>query len=1063
MTQPGTPGGEFDPRTEAALNELRRRLDRGRRPAAPQPEPAPDVQHQEAWEPAPQPVPAAPRGRTLAWPDEDLSEQLGFDAPPAASVRPQPPAPPRTAPAPRSRPAASQQERREIHHDFPQPRPQPAPAAEQTAAPVGQPTEQDPGPEPRDQAEAPARRPRLPAVRRPGFLRRPHGPDKLTASRPARPVRHRDPQVTGPLTAEAIAGHLVITPDRVIGYYRIPLLPWTFRSRAERLAVVQAAAMQIARLSGRRCHLRVTSRPVEPVAWAMSFDAAVRGRRGPDGTWPRPAMPGPCPAHPHLSEDGCPTCRPDSTWGDFLRQQQRRLLQQNLAERDVYLGVEITARGPAQRLLGQWGRAADAERASLARQAEAVTAAVEGAGIGGRPCTPGELQWLMIRSASIGLPGVLPVTQDPRPAPFSAPAAGDVATGDVFDGWAEDYQWSAEPFAQSVQVRRAADGATAHACVLTVADMSGVQDLDSDSPWIQRTDRLGYPVEWSLTFDVLDPHLVGRAMNRQADKIRAQYSHITADHGQDAPPSLDRQMAAVRRIQEEAENSDGPGASYVYAWARMAVTAPTAEEARRRASQVTELYSPAITVRQPPGQYSLLREFVPGEPLASSANRRFMHAELLAGGGAAAGVRAGQPHGYLLGATTRTARRPVFWDPWYLMEKANRSGLVTVTGSPGGGKSGLAGLIAYLLTRSGVPTTILDPSGMLDRLCRIPALSGHAAAVNLLTSPPGTLCPYGLVPDPRLGDYRFDAGGRRVPEHDAQRAYADACRAAEAQRRALVEDVLKMILPPRSLAEQGAEDAIGEAVRRAPATAVSSPRDVIDQLRALAEYGLENRGPLLANRLENLSGHPLARLFFPRADEVPDEIAAGRRLLTVMTLRGITLPDQARRPEDWSNEERLSVPVLHLAAQLLRRMLLDLPRQSRKAALMDETHVLLRDATGVQTLNDLARDSRKGNTLAVLISQNPQDLLEAGVANLVGTGFAGRTEGDAELAATCGLLGLPAGQGYEALIAGLAGTGEVMFRDGLGGLEQLQIDLGADPDLLAALTTTPGDPRETTR
>ena len=46
----------------------------------------------------------------------------------------------------------------------------------------------------------------------------------------------------------------------------------------------------------------------------------------------------------------------------------------------------------------------------------------------------------------------------------------------------------------------------------------------------------------------------------------------------------------------------------------------------------------------------------------------------------------------------------------------------------------------------------------------------------------------------------------------------------------------------------------------------------------------------------------------------------GRRLLTVMTLRGLVIPVADRRPEDYSVEEQLSIPVLHLAAQLLRRM-----------------------------------------------------------------------------------------------------------------------------------------------
>ena len=1117
----GDNGDEVDPATQAALDAIRAMA--ARQPAAPGPPPPPRDQ------PAPAAAPPPARERQLIWPaDAELpSEPVPAAAParpaavageipapprrlswsPAAEPAPGPPPPgPDPAPdeqdeqderehsvpagfdwfrkdhqdrapglqpaatepppAPRARPDGGRSHPAAVHHDDtrrlrPDRTPPPAPAPAPPAAPAHRPAVARPVPAPAARQDAAPSRPR-------GFgLQRRDTAGRAPAARPHRPVRHQDPAPAFRLAAEALDGNLVITADRVIAWYRLPLFSWTFRPEAERLAVVAAGAARIAKLAGRRCHLRVTSRPFEAATWAEAFDGTIRGPAGPRGgdDRPRQPMPGPCETHPWRSRPGCPGCVPGAAWVDFLLTEQRRLRQWHLETRDVYLGVEVTARGPAQRLLGQaWSRAADAERASLAQQAETVRAAVEGAGIGGRPVTPAELQWLLIRSCSVGLPAPLPVSQDPRPAPFALPAvAPDVTGPDGLAAYTEDFAWAAEPFGQTVQVTRAADGAAAHAAVLTVTDMTGLQDLGGDSPWIQATDHLDFGVEWSVTFDVLDPRQVGRAMTRQADKIRAQYAHITLEHGQDPPPAMERQMAAVRRIQEEADNPESSGGTYLYAWARLAVTGPTAEVVRRRTAAVTELYAPGITVKQPPDQFRLLREFIPGEPLASGANRRFMHAELLMAGGPAASVQAGQRHGFPIGVTTQTARKPVLWDPYFLMEKANRSGLVTVTGSPGGGKSALAGLMAYLLTRAGIPVTVLDPSGMLDRLCRIPAIAAHASAVNLLESPPGTLCPYALIPEPRRGDFRFTAAGHRTDEETASRAWHDACRAAAATRRALAEDILKMLLPPRALAVPGAEDAIGEAVRRAEATEQASPRDVIGQLRGITEYGLENRGPLLANSLEALADHPLAALFFPRPDTDPAEVTAGRRLLTVMTLRGLVLPDPGRRPEDYSVEERLSVPLLHLAAQLLRRMQLDLPRQSRKAAIIDEAHFLARDSVGVQQMNELSRDSRKNNTAAFLVSQNPGDLLAAGVANLVGAAFAFRTEGDQELAATVGLLGLPPGRGHEARIAGLSAgalagggrSGECLFRDGAGGTERVQIDLGLDPDLLAALSTTP--------
>ena len=156
-----------------------------------------------------------------------------------------------------------------------------------------------------------------------------------------------------------------------------------------------------------------------------------------------------------------------------------------------------------------------------------------------------------------------------------------------------------------------------------------------------------------------------------------------------------------------------------------------------------------------------------------------------------------------------------------------------------------------------------------------------------------------MIPEPRPGDYRFGPDGQLLHEAGCAGRLAGRLPTAEAARRALAEDIIKMLLPARACwPKPGAEDAIGEAVRRAPGRRLTaSPWDVILQLRGLAEWGLENRGPLLASRLEALAEHPLARLFFPRPDADPAELSHwARRLLTVMTLRGLVCPRRGSAP-----------------------------------------------------------------------------------------------------------------------------------------------------------------------
>jgi hypothetical protein len=887
-------------------------------------------------------------------------------------------------------------------------------------------------PEPERAERPPSRGPVLPGRDSRGSDRR-----GATRTRAGRLPVHREEHSPG-IAAVAVDGNLVLTAGRVIAYYHIPLRPWSFRPESERLAVVSAQAVRLAQLAGRRCHLRVTFRPFPTWRWAEALDNSVRSGQQP--------MPGPCPAHPMRSEDWCPTCVRGHAWLDWLEDQQTRISRWGIADRDVYLGVELVARGGMTRLLSRrWSSAAEAEMSALRARADEVTAAVAGAGLDARPVRPDQLQWLFARSCALHLPAPLPPEVDPSPVPYALPAAApEVLDQQDMAVYTEGAEWSSVPFGRTVKITRS-DGVTAHVAVLTVGTMNG-PDLTDDSPWIQRTDLLPFPCEWSITFDVRRQGDTAREMGHRIDRIRAQHEHLTVEHGQPAPAAMDRQLETAMAIEDDMEGGTSPEKTRVRAWARIAVAGQTEEEALERARMVTELYTPGITIVHSADQYRLAREFIPGEPLANAAHRRDMEAWILTGGMPAASASVGHRHGFPIGVTTTMAARAVTLHPWYATERLNQSGLITITGTLGGGKSTLAGLLTYMAVRAGIPSFVLDPSGLMDRLCDIEEIRRWSLAVNLLESPPGTLCPYRLIADPVSG----------TPEEREH-----AARAAAVARRALVADILKMLLPPRVL-DEATEFAISEAVRAAPATVSSSPQDVIDCLYRLDRHGLADRGPLLAGHLEGISEHPLARLFFPPSDFGTGQAISQGKLLTVMTLRGLVIPGEARLPEERTVEEQLSIPVLHLAAQLLRRLLLDRPRAARKLAVLDEAHALTRDAVGRGQVIEIARDSRKNNLVALVLSQKITDLIAAGVGNLVGAAFAFRTEGE-EAGATLDLLGLPRGHGYEQHLAGLSSgalsgtgmTGECLMRDGQGGLEQVQVDLNASPSLRAALNSTP--------
>ena len=87
-----------------------------------------------------------------------------------------------------------------------------------------------------------------------------------------------------------------------------------------------------------------------------------------------------------------------------------------------------------------------------------------------------------------------------------------------------------------------------------------------------------------------------------------------------------------------------------------------------------ELYRPKVQIEHPEAQYRYAREFIPGEPLASTAYRR--RGSVMWAAAARAGRHrrsVGDRRGIMLGETCTATRRPVAWDPWMAQEVRRRA------------------------------------------------------------------------------------------------------------------------------------------------------------------------------------------------------------------------------------------------------------------------------------------------------------------------------------------------------------------------------------------------------
>jgi hypothetical protein len=825
------------------------------------------------------------------------------------------------------------------------------------------------------------------------------------------------------LALTEVAGHLAGTRDMVTAWYAVPEARWAFRGDLEREALISAVAGQYAALAGFRLHLRRTSRPFPAAAWGRALDEHTPR--------PLPDVPG------------------ASSWAEHVVAAQRHLLVADYRYGQTYLGVEMPRRTLADQvttmavgLLGRRGR--DAGQRRLARAVQLCDEVLAGPGLGARRARPEELDWLLYRSTGLCM---LP--------PDELPAGSEVGweQGDIA-ALTEDIEYGRDRYGATTMLVSRLTGQRCHVAVLSVGRMEALYIPDRDEPWLHLPERLGWPVELSSRVEVLGPGSAFRSMDHRLRMIRSQQADYTA-HQLDAPPELERLADRARAIGDEMTTALPVTACRVHGWHRLAIGAPSRDECLERVRDLQRLYASQlrITLRHPRGQLRLVREFIPGEPVVDTGYLRRMPVRMFAAAMPQAASRVGDQRGDLVGRTAGTSQRPVFFDPHLSMEVRERSGLAILVAEPGGGKSTLMGALGYLAARRGVRVTLLDPSGPLVRLCQMPELRAHARVLALTGSRRGTLAPYALIPTP--------SREQATTENAGDRDFDTMVAGARAERRMLVQDICAMLLPPQIVRQASTATLLRHAVRQVPAEEFSMLDDVVTALSDHSEDGKE-----LAELLLDAAEMPLAQLFFGRPEE---GVLADDTPLTVITMAGLRLPDLSIEREYWSAEEALALPMLHTAHRLAVRRCYSADMHTRKLVGLDEAHFVHGWASGRSFLIRLARDCRKWNLAALVASQNPQDILDLDVPNLVSTVFVGRVADDPQIATQAlRLLRLPTGTGYEHVLADLSpadpgteqrlGYREFVVRDVDGNVEKVRIDMSHVPGLLDHLDTTPTAP-----
>nr|WP_256335028.1 ATP-binding protein [Lentzea albidocapillata] len=848
------------------------------------------------------------------------------------------------------------------------------------------------------------------------------------------------PSYTPSISARSIDGHLLRTGQEVYAWYRLAPQRWSFRSDSQRQDLIAAIAGQYAELQGRWMHLRVTTRPYPIRMWAE--------------------------AHVHNAVKRLPDTPGTLSFDDYMVGEQQQLMGRSMAEKEVYLGVQVQTRNMMDRAVERaapvlrkvFPDAVDAELVALDSEVEHLDQVIGSAGLEGRPATAEEMSWLMHRSCSLGLPA-------PRNLPAVPGAAWEPEDLASFTDAADFHQ---EPYSPTVTVRGRTGsnaGIKRHVAVLTVGLMHGLQIPEVDDPWVQRADRLPASVEWSARIYVRKPEEVSGELSRQMSKVRSQVRHYTDEHELEPPQSLARQAGRVLEIDDEMTSGFTALGTRVRSWWRLAVSGPTEREALRLAQSLLELYKPKVAIEHPEAQYAIAREFIPGEPLSSGAYLRRGSVLWAASAVPTATAEVGDRRGILLGETVTATRRPVAWDPWMAQELRDASGLTAMVAGLGAGKSFLGGGMVYKTLRAGAHWTLLDPSGPLSALCELPELRPYARPINLLNAQPGILNPYRVVAEPMIEHF--------LDEDDPERAWRREKALAAATRRRLVLDVLSGLLPFEVARLPQTRIVLLRAVRTVGGRFDAHPGLVFEALRRDASEHHEH-AVVVADFLDEMRER--MSLLIPEENLDPyNEVRDDR--LTVLTMAGLNLPKDGVGREHWTDAESLGVEMLNLAAWLTQRSIYEKPKDQRKGVWIDEAFFLSEVPTGRVLMNRFARDSRKWNVRVLLSSQIPADFLKIqGFVTLLDSVFVGRLDDDSAQADALRLLKVPIGAGYEQVIASLGrrpggernaterdrAPRQFIFGDGAGGVERIRIDFSGPhlEHLRNALDTTPDAKRD---
>jgi hypothetical protein len=549
-----------------------------------------------------------------------------------------------------------------------------------------------------------------------------------------------------------------------------------------------------------------------------------------------------------------------------------------------------------------------------------------------------------------------------------------------------------------------------------VSDMPQALTYPDGAECLSRVDEAGFPVDWCVRIRPTANADAQAKIKRQLRQLQGQFDEYKGD-GVGAPPTLATAVEAME--QEWAELAANPAEPELETTTIFAVWAPDLPTLEDRADRLRKLYETNEygLPRPTGGQLALYGAMLPGAPLPSVCRdySQFLLPATLAACAPFAGTEVGERRGALLAMSLDGVGAPVHWHPG-TGPATNRSGSIAIVGKTGSGKTYLLKSLTFFTLGLGGRVLAVDRTAM-----------GEYGDLGTLM--PGT---HQVV---RLGD-RSDVC------LDPMRVFAGE------ERIRYAVGFLSLLSGTSPTQPEGA--ALAEAVRRVAERPGARLGDVVTEL--LAEGDEDARA--VGKKLRIFTRGGLGDVAFGDGP--------GIRLdadYLVFHLPGLDLPDEETlRNEHLARqllpEQVFSMALLYLVAAVARHVAFA-DRRRFSAILMDEAWVLTASPQGRQLLLETVREGRRHNAGLWMASQDPRDILDDRLADLMGSRFVFRL---APGAAQAGLrlVGMDATESaIQLLEEANRAEGQCLYRDIDGDVGLVQILEAPFPELHEAFDTNP--------